>query len=59
MKPRSYIFMPRPNPVQEAILQSWGVMPIVGEGRDEEEALLVFLTRLAEAAGVRRRVCRL
>lgn len=47
-QPCSYIFMPRPNPVQEAILQSWGVMPIVGDRHDAEDALLVFLTRLAE-----------
>lgn len=50
-EPCSYIFMPRPNPIQEAILESWGVTPIVGQGPDEDGALLAFLERLDASVG--------
>lgn len=55
LQPRSYIFMSRPNAVQERILDSWGIAPIVGdEEASESDALLGFLERLraaVEAAG--------
>ncbi|HEX5420450.1 MAG TPA: SIR2 family protein [Gammaproteobacteria bacterium] len=49
LQPRSYIFMPRPNPVQERISDSWGIAPIVGRSADESEALLAFLENLCAA----------
>lgn len=48
-EPCSYIFMPRPNPIQEAILESWGVTPIVGERTGKDDALLSFLETLDAA----------
>jgi hypothetical protein len=54
LQPRSYIFMPRPNPVQERILDSWGIAPIVGRSEEESESLLAFLDVLcAEVAKIR------
>lgn len=54
LQPRSYIFMPRSNPVQERILDSWGIAPIVGRGADEGLALLAFLERLFAEVAARR-----
>lgn len=48
-QPCSYIFMPRPNPIQQAILESWGLTPIVGDEADEGRSLLGFLERLRSA----------
>ncbi|MBN1240052.1 MAG: SIR2 family protein [Gammaproteobacteria bacterium] len=55
-QPCSYIFTPRANPIQQAVLESWGLTPIVGEGFDESASLLSFLERLqqAVAAGTQR-----
>lgn len=54
VQPRSYIFMARANAVQERILDSWGITPIVGEDGDETRALVTFLERLAAAVEVAR-----
>ncbi|HEX6999836.1 MAG TPA: SIR2 family protein [Gammaproteobacteria bacterium] len=54
LQPRSYIFMTRPNPVEERILDSWGIAPLVGWRDDEGEALLEFLERLCAAVAGRR-----
>jgi hypothetical protein len=54
LQPRSYIFMPRSNPVQERILDSWGIAPIVGSGPDEGAALLAFLEQLCAAVAAHR-----
>src|SRR5690554_1883941 len=53
-RPPSFVFMPRPRPVEEAVLSRWGVRMITGEGRDAQEALTGFLRRLAGACGVSR-----
>ena len=45
----SYIFMTTPNAVQERILASWGIEPIVSEAADDGEALTAFMERLVAA----------
>jgi hypothetical protein len=42
-RPKSYIFLARPNPVEEKVLQARGIMPIVAELDDEKEGLVDFL----------------
>lgn len=46
LQPRSYIFMSRPNAAEERVLESWGIVPLVGDHADENEALRSFLERL-------------
>jgi hypothetical protein len=31
-RPPSYIYLDRPNPVQERVLRKWGIRPIVDDG---------------------------
>lgn len=51
-RPQSYVFMFRPNPVQQATLASWGVTVIEGKGRDAQDALVTFMRELrAEVDG--------
>ena len=45
-RPASYIFLPTPNPIQEAILKSRGIITITGEGLDKKESTEKFLTSL-------------
>ena len=47
-RPRSYIFLPTPNTVQERILESRGITAIVGEKMDKTEGLLDFLLNLRD-----------
>lgn len=49
LQPRSYVFLSRPNIVQQTILESWGVTPIVGDSVDESDALRGFLSDLKSA----------
>ncbi|MCY1523988.1 hypothetical protein D9M68_589030 [compost metagenome] len=51
-KPRSYIFSPRPNPVQEAILDQWGISMITSEIEETGSALEDFLTQLSESTRI-------
>lgn len=52
VKPKSYIFLTKPNIVQEGILRSRGVIPIIAENDDPKESLTKFLkTLLKEAHG--------
>ena len=46
MRPRSYIFVPKPNPVQEAVLDQWGISMISSERTDPKTALVEFLQNL-------------
>ena len=48
-QPRSYIFMPRPNVVQERVLKAWGIDPIVSDVAQEGDALNTFLAELLNA----------
>lgn len=45
-RPKSYIFLTRPNPVQEAILAERGILPIVSQESDPGSGLLKFLRQL-------------
>lgn len=45
-RPNSYIFLSRPNPVQEAVLRSRGIEPIVSIADDPREGLTTFLSEL-------------
>ena len=45
-RPKSYIFMNRPNPVAEEILSQWGIEMIVSEEDDPKKALTDFLQKL-------------
>ncbi|HEY8567066.1 MAG TPA: SIR2 family protein [Beijerinckiaceae bacterium] len=51
-RPRSYVFMMRPNPIEEAVLEQWGIQTLSEDADDPEIALEMFLRRLAQAAGV-------
>ncbi len=49
-RPRSYVFMPRYNPVEEAVLAHWGITMLTGDGgQDAEEATGSFLARLKKS----------
>lgn len=51
-RPKSFMFLPRPNPVQEEILQQRGIFAIVSEVDDPTVGLAEFLGRLIrEASG--------
>lgn len=45
-RPKSYIFMTQPNPIQEEIFRARGITPIVGEGTDRTASLRQFLYAL-------------
>lgn len=47
-RPRSFIFLVRPDAVQEAVLGSRGVSPIVSDALDPDEALSEFFDRLLD-----------
>lgn len=49
-RPKSYIFLARPNVVQEQILHARGVVPIVAETDDPKSSLQIFLTELLQEA---------
>ncbi|MGB8802535.1 MAG: SIR2 family protein [Candidatus Acidiferrales bacterium] len=49
-RPKSFMFLTRPNPVQEAILDRRGIVPIVSEVDDPTSGLGDFLERLAREA---------
>jgi hypothetical protein len=50
-RPRSYVFMTKSNQVQERILDSWGVAPLIAASSDETSAVAVFLERLCTLSG--------
>ncbi len=49
-RPKSFIFLTRPNPVQETILESRGIIPIISEHDDPKEGLSEFLKKLVSDA---------
>ncbi|WP_173931985.1 SIR2 family protein [Chelativorans sp. Marseille-P2723] len=49
-RPPSFVFMPRRNPVEEAVLARWGISALSEEGNNPQEALGNFLKRLAAIA---------
>ena len=50
-RPPSYVFMMRPNPIEEAVLKQWGIRMITEDTDRPEDALEVFLTKLADEVG--------
>lgn len=46
-RPPSFVFMPHRDPVEEAVLDRWGITPLSEEADDPHEALLKFLDHLA------------
>lgn len=46
VRPRSYIFVPKPNPVQEAVLDQWGISMISSDRADPRTALVEFMQSL-------------
>jgi hypothetical protein len=51
LRPRSYIFLARPNPVQECVLQHRGIHSFVSEKEDPGEGLRAFLEELVKRTG--------
>lgn len=47
-RPRSFIFMPRGNPVQQSVLARWGITLLTGHSDDPEAALAEFLQGLRD-----------
>ncbi len=46
-RPRSFVFMNDPNPVQEAVLARWGITVLSEEAESRDEALCRFLSKLS------------
>lgn len=46
-RPKSYLFLPTPNPIQETILKNRGIQTIVGEELDKTKSMEEFLKSLA------------
>ena len=49
-RPKSFIFLARPNPVQEAIFENRGVIPVVSDEDDPRKGLTTFLKHLVHSA---------
>lgn len=47
-RPRSFVFMPSPNVIQEAVLGKWGITLLHEQAASPEEALTAFLSGLYE-----------
>jgi hypothetical protein len=47
-RPPSFVFMASPNPVQEAVLEQWGVTAIPGRVEDPGGSLLAFLREVRD-----------
>lgn len=45
-RPKSFVFMPHRDPLQEAVLAQWGMTVVSGHGDDPERALTGFLEQL-------------
>ncbi len=52
LRPISYIFMTAPNPVQERVLLSRSITPVIGTEVNPTESLRKFLKELAQRVGV-------
>jgi hypothetical protein len=51
LRPRSFIFLARPNPVQEFVLREMGIHSFVSETEDPGEGLKDFLEELVRGVG--------
>lgn len=45
-RPKSYIFLPRPNPIQNSVLAQWDIEVITGETESPGDGLRIFLEQL-------------
>lgn len=45
VQPKSYVFTHRPNPIQETILEQWGIKMLTSKENDPHKALLEFLSK--------------
>jgi len=45
-QPNSFVFLPKPDEIQNAVLENWGVHAITADVDDPNEALCVFLEEL-------------
>lgn len=50
-RPPSYVFMLRPNPIDEAVLEQWGIRVLTEPDCAPEDALETFLEKLAQEVG--------
>lgn len=48
-RPQSYVFMLRANPVEQAVLEQWGLQVLMEKECPPEKALEKFLTKLSKA----------
>jgi hypothetical protein len=48
-RPQSYVFMLRINPVEQAVLEQWGLQVLTEKDCQPKEALEIFLTKLSKA----------
>ncbi|MDF2689964.1 MAG: Sir2 family NAD-dependent protein deacetylase, partial [Microvirga sp.] len=48
-RPQSYVFTLRPNPVEQAVLEQWGLQVLTEKECPPQDALEVFLTKLHAA----------
>ncbi|TIL76842.1 MAG: Sir2 family NAD-dependent protein deacetylase [Mesorhizobium sp.] len=48
-RPKSFVFMPQPSVVQEAVLGRWGIDMLTEEADRPEDALVAFLSKLRDA----------
>jgi hypothetical protein len=49
-RPRSFMFLARPNPVRETILDRRGILPVVSEFDDPSKGLAAFMKSLVREA---------
>jgi hypothetical protein len=54
-RPPSFVFMAKRNPMEEAVLERWGISALVGDAEDPQEALLAFLRDVAERVATKRK----
>jgi hypothetical protein len=47
-RPRSFVFTPQENPVQQAVLEQWGITALSSDSEDPQQALTEFLTEIRD-----------
>jgi hypothetical protein len=48
-RPKSFVFMHSPSPVQQGVLSRWGIDMVTEQGESAEESLVTFLSRIRDA----------
>ena len=49
VQPQSYVFSHKPNPIQEKILEQWGISMLSSEIDDAGDALIDFMSKLTQS----------